>query len=255
MSWSAEQYVAFEAERTRPVRDLLRAVPTVRPRAVVDLGCGPGNSTAVLGEFFPGAAVSGLDRSADMVAAARVRLPECRFAIGNIEDWDDPGPFGVILSNAVLHWLPDHAALLPRLAARLAAGGSLAVQLPDNLDDAAQVAMLEAAADGPWSGVLAGAAGARTPIESVEWYYALLKGCCARVEVWRTTYYHPLAGVDGVVEWFKGTGLLPFLAPLDAAGRAGFLARYRAALVSRYPVMPDGTVLLAMPRMFLVATR
>ncbi len=257
MSWSASQYVAFEDERTRPVRDLLSAVPGGdEVRSAVDLGCGPGNSTEVLAVRFPGAVVTGFDSSADMIEAARKRLPALRFAQADVGTWQEPGPFGAILANAVLHWVPDHAHLLPSLAARLARGGSLAVQMPDNLDEPAHRLMREVAADGRWAGKLADAAGARTMMESASWYYGLLRPHCARVEVWRTIYHHPLAGgADAVVEWFKGSGLRPFLTPLDAAERAAYLDRYRAGVAGVYPALPDGTVLLPFPRLFIVATR
>ena len=260
MDWSAERYTAFEDERTRPVRDLLAALPGRDARAAVDLGCGPGNSTEALARRLPGAAVTGVDTSPDMIAAARRRLPHLRFEVGAIEAWaasgDDPGPFDVVLSNAALHWLPDHAALLPRLLGKLAPGGSLAVQMPDNLDEPAHRLMREVAADGPWAGTLAGAAASRTPLGDPACYYRLLRPHCAAVDVWRTVYHHPLAGgADAVVAWFQGSGLRPFLAPLDAPARAGFLARYRDAVARAYPAAPDGTVLLPFPRLFFVATR
>src|ERR1700730_3156099 len=194
MSWSAAQYVAFEDERTRPVRDLLSALPAIGGRAVIDLGCGPGNSTDVLAARFPNAAVRGLDSSPDMIAAARRRLPAVQFAIGGIEGWNDTGPFDVILANAVLHWLPDHATLMPALVGRLASGGGLAIQMPDNLDVPAHQLIREVAVDGPWAPMLAEAAGGRTPLGSASWYYELLRPLCSRVDVWRTTYYHPLSG-------------------------------------------------------------
>ena len=125
MSWSARQYIAFEDERTRPVRDLLSALPEREARSVIDLGCGPGNSTEVLAARFPGATVSGIDSSPDMIAAARARLPLVPFSLGGIEEWEDAGPFDVILANAVLHWVPDHATLLPSLVGRLGSGGGL----------------------------------------------------------------------------------------------------------------------------------
>lgn len=256
MSWSPAQYGAFEDERTRPSRDLVAAISDTAASRMCDLGCGPGNSTEVLAARFRNAAVEGVDSSSDMVAAARARLPGIRFTVAGIEAWDDPGPFGVLLANAVLQWLPDHAALLPRLAARLARGGSLAVQMPDNLDEPAHRLMREAAADGPWAGKLAGAAGMRTEMGTPDWYYRVLRAGCSRVDVWRTTYHHVLpGGADAVVEWFKGSGLRPFLAPLDEAEQAGFLARYRAGVADAYPVLPDGAVLLPFPRLFMVGTR
>jgi trans-aconitate 2-methyltransferase len=256
MSWSAAQYVVFEDERTRPVRDLLNAVPGITAKAAVDLGCGPGNSTELLAARFPQAVVTGLDSSPDMIAAARRRLPQLRFDLAPIEDWTAPAPLDVILANAVFQWVPDHAALLPRLVAALAAGGSLAVQMPDNLDEPAHRLMREIAAEGPWAGKLASAAALRQPRRPAAWYYSLLRPHCARVDVWRTVYHHPLAaGTEGVVEWFRGSGLRPFLAPLDDAEAATYLNRYRAALADAYPPLADGSVLLPFPRLFIVATR
>ena len=256
MSWSPAQYGAFEDERTRPSRDLVAAIPDTAATRMCDLGCGPGNSTEVLAARFEGAAIEGVDSSPDMVAAARARMPGVRFTVADIQAWDDPGPFGVLLANAVLQWLPDLAALLPRLAARLARRGSLAVQMPDNLDEPAHRLMREVAADGPWAGKLAGAAGMRTGMGTPDWYYRVLRAGCSRVDVWSTTYHHVLpGGADAVVEWFKGSGLRPFLAPLDEAEQAAFLTRYRAGVADAYPVLPDGAVLLPFPRLFMVGTR
>ncbi|HUZ65929.1 MAG TPA: trans-aconitate 2-methyltransferase [Acetobacteraceae bacterium] len=256
MGWSATQYTKFEDERTRPVRDLLANIPAANVAAAVDIGCGPGNSTELLLARFPDALVTGLDSSADMIGAARKRLPHIRFEIDDIATWRSPGPFDVILANAVLQWVPDHAALLPALIARLAPGGSLAVQMPDNLDEPAHRLMREIAADGPWANKLAGATKARAARHGADWYYRALRGDVAAVDIWRTTYHHPLAGGAGaVVEWFKGSGLRPFLDPLGADERAAYLARYHAAVGQAYPALADGTVLLPFPRLFIVATR
>jgi trans-aconitate 2-methyltransferase len=253
MSWSAKQYVAFEDERTRPVRDLLSALPDIGAQKVIDLGCGPGNSTELLATRFPGAVVSGIDSSADMIAAAARRLPQVQFAIGDIETWNDPGPFDVILANAVLHWVPNHSTLLPALIARLASGGGLAIQMPDNLGVPAHRLMREIAENGPWTAALAEASQTRTPLASADGYYTLLRSSCSRVDVWRTTYYHALSGgAAAVVEWFKGSGLRPFLEPLDAASRAAYLERYTAAVARAYPALADGSVLLPFPRLFIV---
>jgi trans-aconitate 2-methyltransferase len=256
MSWSAAQYVIFEDERTRPVRDLLSALPAIEARSAIDLGCGPGNSTELLAARFPNAAVRGIDSSPDMIATAGQRLPQVQFAIGGIEEWSDAGPFDVILANAVLHWVPNHAALMPALVGRLAAGGGLAIQMPDNLDAPTHRLMREIAADGPWAATLASASASRTAVGSANEYYELLRPFCSRVDVWRTTYYHPLpGGAAAIVEWFKGSGLRPFLEPLDAPSRAAYLERYTAAVARAYPNLSDGSVLLPFPRLFMVATR
>jgi trans-aconitate 2-methyltransferase len=261
VTWSAAQYLAFEDERTRPVRDLLAALPAVDARVAVDIGCGPGNSTELLAARFPKAAVRGIDSSADMIMAARKRLPLLRFEVTGIEAWIKIGAGrgsepDVILANAVLQWVPDHAALFPSLLAKLAPAGSLAVQMPDTLNEPAHRLMRELAADGPWRHKLAGAAQARDLIAGADWYYHLLRAHCGKVDIWRTTYYHPLAGGEhAVVEWFKGSGLRPFLEPLDPSEREAYLMRYTAAIKSVYPPRPDGAVLLPFPRMFIIAIR
>jgi trans-aconitate 2-methyltransferase len=262
MSWSAQQYLAFENERTRAVRDLLAAVPAIEARIAVDIGCGPGNSTEVLAARFPKATVSGFDSSPDMIAAARKRLPGLRFEVIELKDWIEPGgpcsppndSIDVALANAVLQWTSDHAAVFPALVSKLAPGGCLAVQMPDNREEPAQKLMRQVAADGSWRDKLVGAESARVQIESADWYYRLLRARCSRVDVWRTTYYHPLADANAIVEWFKGTGLRPFLDPLDAPERAVYLARYAERLASLYPAQSSG-VLLPFPRLFMVAQR
>ena len=130
MTWSPTQYLAFEDERTRPVRDLLAAVPLTDARSVIDIGCGPGNSTELLAARFPGAAVRGLDSSPEMIQAAVQRLPQIGFEIVDIAGWNDPGPYDVILANAVIQWLPDHSNLLPALTAKLAYGAALPSRFP-----------------------------------------------------------------------------------------------------------------------------
>jgi trans-aconitate 2-methyltransferase len=256
VTWSAQQYVRFEDERTRPVHDLLAAVPAIDARSVIDIGCGPGNSTELLAARFAGAAVSGLDSSADMVAAARRRLPGLRFDLADVERWayERDARFDVILANAVLHWVPDHARLFPALAAKLAPGGALAVQMPDNLGEPAHCLMREIAADGPWAAKLSAAAAARPSLPTADRYYEILREAGCRVDIWRTTYHHPLSGgAAAVVEWFKGSGLRPFIAPLRDEEREEFLIRYQSAVARAYPAKPDGGVLLPFPRLFIIA--
>ncbi|QUT06283.1 trans-aconitate 2-methyltransferase [Sphingobium phenoxybenzoativorans] len=256
MTWSPTQYAKFEAERNRPVHDLIAQIPQGEIARAADIGCGPGNSTELLKARFPGARISGMDSSAAMIEAARARLPDVDFAVADIAAWADPGPYDVILANAALQWVPDHATLLPALMAKLSPGGALAVQMPDNLGEPAHRLMEKVGADGPWAAKLAGANTARSERHDPAWYYRTLKPLSARVDVWRTVYHHPLAGgAAAVVEWFEGTGLRPWLDPLDEGERAGFLARYTEAVAGAYPALEDGTVLLPFPRQFFVAVR
>jgi trans-aconitate 2-methyltransferase len=256
MLWSAHQYTRFENERTRPVHDLLAQLPTRPVANAVDIGCGPGNSTELLARRYPQAVVTGLDSSAEMIEAARKRLPDVHFELGDIATWQAPeNQFDLILANAVLQWLPHHGSLLPALLGKLAKGGSLAAQIPDNLSEPTHRLMREIAGDVSWVHKLSGVLEARGVRQGADWYYRALRKSGATVNIWLTTYYHPLDGADAVVEWFKGSGLRPFLEPLTATERSAFLIRYRAAIEQAYPVLEDGTVLLAFPRLFFIATR
>jgi trans-aconitate 2-methyltransferase len=256
MTWSSQQYLKFEDERTRPARDLLHAAPTVTVTSAADLGCGPGNSTALLVEHHPGARIVGVDNSPEMIEAAQKRLPFVKFWLASIEEWNEPGPWDLLFTNAALQWVGDHERLLGRLIERLAPGGSLAIQIPDNLNEPCQLAMREVAQNAPFAAKLSKASKARPAINSETWYYALLKPLSSRVDIWRTTYYHPLAGgVDAIVEWLKGTGLIPFLQPLSENEQAAYLAAYRDELAKTYKPLADGTVILPFPRLFIMATR
>ena len=253
MTWSAKQYTMFEQQRTRPVRDLIAAIPNTDVGTAVDLGCGPGNSTEVLAERFPQAQITGMDSSDDMLVEARKRLPRLNFELADIGAWHPAQRLDVILANASLQWLPDHATLYPHLVHQLNPGGTLAVQTPDNLDEPAHRLAREVAADGPWSAKIA--AVKHNERHTASYYYELLNKHCSTVDVWRTTYHHPLADHSGVVEWFKASALRPFLAPLTDDEKAAFLQQYQARITQAYPALADGTVLLPFPRLFIIATR
>ncbi|MDR3376014.1 MAG: methyltransferase domain-containing protein, partial [Ancalomicrobiaceae bacterium] len=197
----------------------------------------------------------GVDTSPAMLAKARKSFPGAGYEIGDVASWEPPVPADLLFANAVLQWVPDHEDLLPRLISRLKPGGVLAIQLPDNLGEPSHRSMVAAAEDGSWGARLEKAAAARTELMSVVDTYDLLAPVCRYVDIWTTIYQHPLDGHDAIVDWFRSTGLKPYLDPLDEAEKVGFLEAYKARLETAYVLQRDGKVLLSFPRRFIVAVR
>jgi trans-aconitate 2-methyltransferase len=224
--WSAKQYLKFENERTRPACDLLAQVPLNDPKRVADLGCGPGNSTELLVERFPNAEVLGVDSSPDMLQHARKRLQRCTFIESDLLTWSPKQSTDLLFGNAVFQWLPDHPKVLARLVEVLPPNEVLAVQMPDNTKEPALMLMEKVAESGPWVAAIAQAAAARKDLPRPEDYYDQLGPLCSHIDIWHTHYNHIIENHAGVVEWFTGSGLRPFLAPLDAAMRESFIAKY-----------------------------
>lgn len=251
--WDPERYLRFEHERTLPSRDLVSRIELQAPRRIVDLGCGPGNSTAVLRARWPEAVCTGVDSSTEMLGRARRSDPAVRWVEGDIRTWVLDGPTDLILSNAALQWVPDHSTVLPRLLRSLEPGGALAVQMPANTNEPYQEAVARLRRRPPWSEVRGPA-----PFEvgSVPFYYDLLAPDAVRVDLWDTRYVHVLPGPEAVVEWTRGTGLQPWLVALRSdAERERFLSEYRAEIDRSYPPRSDGRVLFPFLRRFFVAYR
>ncbi len=252
--WNPTAYRRFEADRTRPAEDLLARVPK-RPRSrIFDLGCGAGASTQVVAECYPEATIVGLDTSPEMLAAARRRLTQVAFLEADAATWRG-GPADLIVANAVLHWVPGHLQVMRELVRQLASHGCLAVQMPDNENEPTHALMREIASRPQFLDKLARAGDARDAIGSFQDYDDALSPICDAVDIWRTVYVHRLEGPEAIVAWVESTGLRPFLAPLDEAERAEFLALYREGIARAYPSRPSGGVLLPFPRIFVVASR
>lgn len=253
--WNTALYLKFERERTQAALDLLAKIPHPDPGLIVDLGCGPGNSTELLRRRYPHAEIVGIDFSQDMLAAAKTRVPSARFEKQDIQSWCPHQKIDLIFANAALQFVPDHHLLLARLMDYLDEGGCLAVQMPDNMQEMSHALIRMISADGPWSERLVPVAKTRARIAPPEDYYQLLSRDCQNIQLWTTTYVHPLTSVDSIVEWFEGSGLRPFLALLSADERVSFLSRYRTELEQAYAVQPDGKVLLNYPRLFFIAQK
>ena len=253
--WNPALYSRFEDERTRPARELLARVPLADAKHVVDLGCGPGNSTELLVQRYPDAEVVGVDNSPAMLESARQRLPGTRFELADIATWQPAQAPDLIYANAALQWVPGHEQLFPRLFSLLSPGGVLAVQTPDNWNEPSHRLMREVAqlpAFAPAIGDPSRLRVGRLPLES---YYDFLARDAEEIDAWHTIYQHRMDAPAAIVEWVSATGLKPFVAPLDAPQRAAYLAEYERRIAAAYPQRVDGKLLLAFPRLFIVARR
>ena len=248
-TWDPDRYGVYDDERGRPFLDLLARVRAERPRAVVDLGCGPGNLTALLKQRWPAAAVHGIDSSAEMITAADV--PGVTFEVGDLRRWTPDEPVDVLVSNATLQWLPDHLELLPRLLRRVAPGGWLAFQVPGNFGEPSHTIRTDLAAQAPYAAHTRSVA-VPSSHEPVDYLRALqVLGC--EVDVWETTYLHVLTGEDPVFTWVSGTGARPTLQALPDELRVDFEEIFRERLAEAYPADAEGRVVLPFRRIFAVA--
>ena len=243
-TWDPAAYLTFDDHRARPYHDLLARITARTPRRVVDLGCGPGNLTVLLPARWPDAVVEALDSSAEMVEAARARGLDARRA--DVTGWTPEPDTGVVISNAVLQWVPQHRDLLPRWIAALPAGAELAFQVPGNFGAPSHTLIRELAAQ---RGVRPRGEGAvAEPAE----YAALIAATGADVDVWETTYLQRLTGPDPVLAWIGSTALRPVRDALDDDAFADFRAELAPRLRAAYPAQPDGTTWFPFRRIFAV---
>ena len=252
--WDAGQYLRFGGERARPFFDLVAQVGATSPRYVADLGCGPGNLTAALAARWPGAMVTGVDNSTEMITAAQAAVPQAAnlsFTLGDVRDWRPARKADVLLSNAVLQWVPGHMDVVRRWPGLLSPGGWLAFQLPGNFDQPTHAILLDLVRSDRWAPLLRDVALNRQAGSPADYLDLLAREGCS-VDAWETTYLHVLSGPDPVVAWYRGTGLRPVLAALDPGQAERFLAEYRERVTQAYPAAPYGTV-LPFRRVFVVA--
>lgn len=254
MLWDPGQYLQFGEQRTQVSRDLVaRVARRLQPRSIVDLGCGPGNSTAVLHEQWPQARLTGLDAAPEMLAAARQAYPELEFQQGEIDTWAsaaDPAA-DLIFANSALQWVADWPRVLPQLLQRVAPGGAFAFQVPAN-QDAPAIQIVRDLAAGEWRDAMRGAAVEQWHTDTLAFFWDTLAPHAAGVELWETTYVQAMADVEGIVEWYKGSGLRPYLQALRSdAERDRFLRQYMDRLRAAYPARP--AVLFPFLRRFAIA--
>ncbi len=254
-SWDPQLYLRFGENRTRASIDLVARIALAEPRRIIDLGCGPGNSTAILRGRWPNAEITGQDSDPEMLTAASQSDAGIRWIQGDAGSWGPGETYDLVFSNAMIHWLPDHAALVPRYFQAVAAGGALAVQVPLHTQSLLHREVLAIADEPRWRDATRNALRA-IGHHDAEFYYDVLCRLTERIDLWVTEYCQVMAGPEAILAWIKGSGLRPFLAALSGdADRQQFEAALLERLTASYPRQPDGRVLFPYRRLFFIAYR
>ena len=250
--WDPAQYLAFADHRSRPFFELVARVGAESPRRVADLGCGPGNLTETLASRWPSAAVEAMDSSPEMVAAARAR--GLKAEVGDVREWSPRPDTDVVVSNAVLQWVPEHDGLLARWVEELPGRAWLAFQVPGNFSAPSHVEVRSLVRTDDWRDRLEPVVlREEDAVLDPHGYAALLSDLGCEVDAWETTYLQRLTGEDAVLEWITGTALRPIRAALDDEAWQEFRAQLAPRLRAHYPARADGTTWFPFRRVFAVA--
>lgn len=251
-TWNPAGYLKFERERTLPCRDLVSKIELEDPKQIADLGCGPGNSTAVLAEKWPNAILIGIDNSPDMLDSAKKSNVRAEWELSDIRKWTPSTRFDLVFSNAALQWVPDHKTEIPRLFTRVSPGGALAFQIPTHTDLWYEILWRQTESS-RWKSFFRDFS-TDFYTHELAFYYDLMSDRSKCVELWETKYFHVLSGPEAIVDWTKSTGLRPFLERLgDVDTRNEFLREYTQEISKAYNRQPDGKVLFPFLRRFVIA--
>jgi len=253
--WDSGQYLKFEKERTQPAVDLARKIQVKAPKKIVDIGCGPGNSTAVLREQFPDSYLLGVDNSPQMVASAKEKYPDLDFSICDISQdlCEMDTDFDIVFSNACIQWVPDHPKVIKSLMGLLKKGGVLAIQIPVTFDEPIHQSLAEISTNEKWGASFHNPRNFYTLQEGE--YYDVLSSLTPDFSIWKTIYFHKMQSHQGMIEWYRGTGLRPYLSALPDDKKADFEKDIYEELVRKYPVQENGDIIFRFPRLFFTAVK
>jgi trans-aconitate 2-methyltransferase len=256
-SWNPRLYQKFSDLRNRPCRDLAARIAVAAPHRVVDLGCGPGNLGDIAAQCWPQASLTGIDSSPAMLETARQAHPEYEWRLGDIAEWAGCEERGdIVFSNSALQWVPGHDTLLPKLLGHVNPAGALAVQMPGTYRAAQHQILRDMAASPDWRRWFPEGRAREWHTHDLDFYYETLAPLAARLDLWATEYFQVVPSLESIVEFYKSTGLRPFLGPIeDAAARQRFLAEYLEKLRPVFQASSKGEVFFPMRRIFIIAYR
>ncbi len=251
VKWNPNQYQKFISERNMPIKDLLNRLD-INPKNICDLGSGPGNSTKALKDKFSDADIIGIDSSVDMISKAKENYKDLKFVLADAKEIKNINKFDLIFSNACIHWIEDQRGLFTSFTDALNPNGVIAIQLPLTQKSDFYKMLYKMLENTKWNML--------SKIKNFfnltpEGYYELLLEKGYDFTIWETTYYHKVKGFDGVIEWYSGSGLKPYLDKLDDNLKEEFLNDLKVEIKKNYKLYSDGSVILKMPRLFMIASK
>jgi len=251
--WDPNLYLKFRNERTQPSIDLVsKILPDFKPHRIIDIGCGPGNSSQVLVQRWPEASLLGIDSSANMIEKAKQDYPEQEWIIADAASYKSSDKFDLVFSNATIQWIPDHSKLLSGFHAMLSNKGILAIQIPLFFDMSVAKAIEHVANAAKWKAKTAGVKNLFT-IHDKSFYYNVLSGLFSSIDMWETDYMHILESPSQILEMMRSTGLRPYMERLDTeADKEKFEDEILTEIKARYPLQKNGKVIFPFKRLFFI---
>ena len=251
--WNPELYLKFDKERTQPSIDLVSRIDFDDPSSIIDIGCGPGNSTQVLARRWPSASITGVDNSAAMIRKAGRDFPQQTWILLDAGSDAIPGKYDIVYSNAAIQWIPDHAALLEKFHDLLTDKGLLALQVPLFWDMPLGKAIKAIAKEERWVSRMQGASD-KLVVHDAGFYYDCLAALFGSISMWQTDYMHLMPSHEAILVMIRSTGLRPYMERLDDEGeKRDFEEQVRQAIKKEYPAQRDGWVIFPFKRLFFVA--
>jgi len=250
--WNPNLYLKYKNERTQPSIDLISKInPTFQPITILDVGCGPGNSSQALLQRWPQAQLTGIDSSPKMIEKAKMDFPDSLWLVADASKYVSNVKYDLVFSNATIQWIPNHEALFDLLYELTRVGGVLAVQVPRFDQMPLSKAIERAANKERWQGQTKDCSELFT-YHDYKYYYDLVCPNYKSLELWQTDYIHVLESQLAIIEWIRSTGLKPYLDRLNENEKPAFESEVLAELKHYYPTQNNGKVLFPFKRLFMI---
>ncbi len=253
--WDPGLYMRFGDERTRPSIDLVSRINIENPQTIIDIGCGPGNSTRILRQRWPESRITGIDNSPAMIEKAKNDYPGHEWIIADAATFNPDEKYDIVFSNASIQWISNHEKLIAGLMELVGEQGALAIQIPLYRHMPISGLIERTASMGKWKLETRGC-GELLTFHERGFYYDLLAKRCSSLTMWETSYIHVMNAHIDILEMIKSTGLKPYLEAMKIENdRRDFLKEVLREIELAYPAQGNGSVLFPFERLFFIAYR